>query len=72
MEIFKEKQEVEIEKIIMTRQEYNLKIKEARLQGRSSLANELRNMIINFEYQLNIGGINILFKRFADKIMNNI
>jgi len=72
MEIIKEKQEVEIEKVIMTREEYNRKIREAKLRGRSEFANELRNLIVNFEYVLNISGINILFKRLADKIMNNI
>jgi len=72
MEIIKEKQQVEVEKIIMTREEYNQKLKEARLQGRTTLANEFRNVIVNFEYQLNLGGINILLKRLADKIRDNI
>jgi len=72
MEIIKEMQEVEIEKVIMTREEYNKKLKDARLQGRNNLANELRNMIVNFEYRLNIGGMNILFKRLLDEIMKNI
>jgi len=72
MEVIKEKQTVEIEKIIMTREEYNSKIKEARLRGRIELANELRSLIVNFDYVLNISGINILFKRLADKIMSSL
>jgi len=72
MEIIKEKQTVEIEKVIMTREEYNGKVKEARLRGRIELANELRGLIVNFDYVLNISGINILFKRLADKIMSNL
>ena len=72
MEIIKEMQEVEIENAIMTWEEYNKKLKDDRLLGRNNLANELRNMIVNFDNRLNIGGMTILFKSLLDEIMKNI
>jgi len=66
MEILKENIEVEI--IKMTRQEYKNKLKESYIKGRKSLAIDIMNMIKNFEYKLNWKGLDILCSRIIAKI----
>lgn len=71
MEVVKEKQEVVIEKVIMTKDEYNMKLREAKWQGRCELAEELRMTVVNFPYKLNYWGLGELFGRLSNKIMSN-
>jgi len=66
MQILKENIEVEVVK--MTKQEYENKLKEYYNKGKKSLAIDIMNMIKNFEYRLNWGGLDILCSRIISKV----
>jgi len=63
------KENIEVEIVKMTKQEYENKLIEYYNKGRKSLATNIMNMIKNFEYQLNWKGLDILCSRIISKVV---
>jgi len=64
------KENIEVEVVKMTKQEYNNKLKEYYNKGRKSLAIDIMNIIKNIEYKLNWKGLDILCSRIISRIVS--
>jgi len=70
MQILKESIKIEIVKI--TKQEYENELRKCYNKGRKSLANDIMDIIKNFEYNLNWKGLDILCSRIINKVINEL